>query len=401
MRRHTHIQHSEQTEYLELHMNAPFVDMAFEREEAKHADASPSHIMTKFDSILFDSDEGPASSLFMEGGMNSSLTSEASDPMMIRTHGFEKAVGSSPCAAIKIESKTLVREEEEDTSKTFLLDKLREQLHKAQAELATERSNRKRKEKSLIKLAKELNNRSEIEASKEKAILEMAETIEDLEMRLADRNRDFVVDFPKLKARCAKQEAEIDDHEKRTRQLRQQLEEARVEADKAKGALIALLSKQVSSKKDIFVPLGETEQKGVVVSSKTRSSGAHGANIVITFIALLALALGVAVQNEFVSMDDVCAPVQPGSKFLSTDKAVFEAPWWAPKAVKEQAFVTFCGDRLWTRLHVDNGNVDIFGASGKSLWHGRALGGLTVDSNKITIRHKRGSVEEIRAPWSA
>ena len=226
--------------------------------------------------------------------LNNSPASVAYDPM-IRTHIFEKMVGSSPCAAIKIDSKVSIKEEE-DKARIFRLNKLREQLHTTRAELATERSNRKHKEKSLIKLAKELSTRLANGKRKEKLILEMVETIEDLEIRLTDRNREFA-ELSKLKARCAKQEAEIDDHERITHQLHRHLEEARSEADVAKGDLIAHLSNQVSSQRDVTGTSGETEVEGVVVPVKTRNSGVHHATTVITFIALIAAALGVAMEK--------------------------------------------------------------------------------------------------------
>jgi hypothetical protein len=358
-------------------------------EETKHSDASPPLIMTKLDSILFDSDKGPASSLFSEGGLSSSLPS-SSDPM-IRARGQENAVASSP-RAVKFDAKVPITEEPGNKSKITPVEKLREQFHKVQAELATERSNRKRKEKSLIKLAKELNNRSADGDLKDKKMLELMETMEDLEIRLAERNRDMVVELPKLKAKCARQEAELAEHEKSTLRLRRQLEDARSEADKAKADLIAVLSKKVSHK-DVG-----TRGGGGVVPTKTR--GVRNVTTVLGFFALCAIAILVAVQKEVVSMDDVCAPVQPGSKFLATDKAVYEAPWWAPGAVKEQTFSILCGDRLRARFQVENGNVEVSSA-GKNLWQGRALGGVTVDSKKITIRNKWGFVEEVPAPWSA
>jgi hypothetical protein len=134
------------------------------------------------------------------------------------------------------------------------------------------------------------------------------------------------------------------------------------------------------------------------VPTKSRS-GFLCAGTIIGLFSLLATVMGVAIETKVVSMNDVCAPVQPGRSFSTTDKATFEAPWWAPYALKEQAFSIFCGDRLQTRLDFDNGNVKV-SSKGKRLWNARAVVGLTVSANQITIQKKRGFVKEVTAPWS-
>lgn len=366
--------------------------MAPESEEMKETEASPPPpTINKFDAILFDSDQGPASSLFMEGGM-----STGSSPETSRSPINKAPVAKSPPRAGMVDA-TVVINEEEEKEKISVLEKLREQLYKTQADLATEKSSRKRKEKSLIKLAKELNNRSADGGSKDSKILEMTETIEDLEVRLAERNRVTILELPKLKAKCARLEADLAVHENSEKQLRHQLKEASSEVTKVKSELEAALSEQVSQKEVVTY----ASELKIVPETRTRSSARGATAIALGFVAMYAVAVGIVVQKDVVSMDDVCAPVLPGSKFFATDNAIFEAPWWAPDTVKEQTFSILCGGRVRTRLEIDNGSVEISSTAGESLWQRRNVGGLTVDSDKMTVRNKWGYVEEVPAPWSS
>lgn len=376
--------------------------MALERtqEEAKHSDGSSSQTLTKFDSILFNSDEGPASSLFSEGGLKCTSLVSSGDPKIPTqsSPGVENASGISP-PAVMIATKVHVPGEE-DIPRTVVQDKLREQLHKAQADLATERFNRKRKEKSLIKLAKELNSRTANGHVTEKKMMEMVETIEDLEIRLAERNRHISVKLPELQAECAKREGELADAAKMNQRLLQELEGVQSELGMAKRDLMQV-TRAVPSPPDIAgrsqlpvdtLDIGRTDE--------SRKRGVGGASIVIGCMALFATIIGVGLKTEALSLDGICAPVQPGSKFSGTDQGVFEAPWWAPKAAKERVFPVVCGERLRTRVEVGYGNVEVFGAAGKSLWRGRAMGGVTVNSNFISTRTKRGSVDLVPSPWA-
>lgn len=381
--------------------------MADTLEETKRDESSPVPRISKFDSILFDSDEGPASSLFSEGGMQVICSPFSNDEMIRSPGGFERAMKTPVvCKVVATDAKTSLVDEEM-RYKSSVHDKLREQLDKVQADLATERSLRKRKEKSLIKLAKELNSRSTERATKDKEILELSETVEDLEIRLGGHNRAIVIELPRLEARCAKLDAEVAEYSMSTSKLREQLDEARLEVDKAKGNLITHLSKRLSftdvsfsESDDVFSSPQEVLTKPPLPLVVKRGLGAL--NIMLILIAAgAALFVGYAAQTHMVSMGDVCAPVCPGSKFFQSEEGIYEAPWWAPEIVKEKAFSALCGDRERMRFALRKGLVTVAKASnGEIVWSGRALGGLSVDSNMINIRNRWGSSQAISAPWS-
>ena len=47
------------------------------------------------------------------------------------------------------------------------------------------------------------------------------------------------------------------------------------------------------------------------------------------------------------SMDAVCSPVMPGRTLRSRDSgSSFQAPWWAPKVYKAEAFQKVCSETM-------------------------------------------------------
>jgi hypothetical protein len=394
-------------------MDAKALTMRDDREESKSRDSSPSQRdlgLSKLDAILFCDDKGPAAALLMDGGdmpSPSGKTLDLGSPMP----------PSTPNVTAQIDAKVSLTTEEMKY-RSYIHEKLREQLEKAQADLASERINRKRKEKSLIKLAKELTKRSAEREMKEKAILELSETIDDLESRLGHRNRELVVELPRLKAQCAQHQADLAVYGRDTIELRARLQEARLEADKAKGKLIDHLSTRLSfsevsfseNSDEVFMtpPPSTTSAPRDVAASYDKLDRTSPSESVFRFtnklaavIFCLVLSWGMAVQNEAISMDNLCAPVSPGTKFFRTDEGIYEAPWWAPAVAKEPVFAALCGSRDRVRLQVKNGVVHISKAeSGETLWERRSLGGFSVDSDTITVRNWWGSPKQLSAPWS-
>lgn len=108
-------------------------------------------------------------------------------------------------------------------------------------------------------------------------------------------------------------------------------------------------------------------------------------------------------QRTGFSMDSICGPVFPGTRLNSESR--FEAPWFAPGALKETAFA-MCGDRprvsmSWTekgggigRLSVDTLDEN----KPRSLLERNALS-VVVKFDRLDIMEKKGKVEAIKLPW--
>ena len=185
--------------------------------------------MSKLQSILFDADEGPASSLLRQVDAsindnrstttNSNSSNNIKSKQVIDNHHHQLHIDASsttltslvgcnisPSSALSPQS-VLSDDHSVSLSQQLQLQqqrnsntvkKLREQIQALQNVVAEERTLRKKKEKSILKLAKELTSRSIAAHRSHQQMEELQETIQDLEQRLLDRNRIIQTTLPQI-----------------------------------------------------------------------------------------------------------------------------------------------------------------------------------------------------------
>ncbi len=204
--------------------------------------------MSKLESILFNVDEGPASSLLRQGNLtintnenNGHTTGDnnlretktaAAAAVATRSTALSSLVGSdiSPSGALSPQSvlsddhsvSISQQLQQQQLQSNNTIRKLREQIQTLQNEVTEERKQRRRKEKSILKLAKELTTRSVSEHRSHQKIEELQETMQDLENRLLDRNRTIQVTLPQLEMQNQQLHESINSYQKEIQVLQQQ-----------------------------------------------------------------------------------------------------------------------------------------------------------------------------------
>jgi hypothetical protein len=418
--------------------------------------------MSKLESILFDSDEGPVSSLLRQGDTNADspgafipFTDQSSESAPSRTQpqllkikntvvpssidtmvfnsGTSPSMGQSP--------HSVVSDDKLSPQASMMTDKLREQLHKVQLELIEERAMRKRKDKSLIKLAKELTSRSVADIHREKKMEEVTETIRDLESRLLERNRTIQSELPKLQQQCLQYETDVRAQMALNEELRQQLnallqERKRLPSMSQKEPVSRSTPTQTSAfitlSKDgpvYSAPIVDDDFHPIPASHSTLSVGTSvsesvtkrkmtkmnrsifsvslifQASIVVGLVFLALVSVPNYRSNDdgtFIEaiLDGFCAPALPGTTWTvntslitshsgnSRHTMAYEAPWWAPSSMKVWAFQLVCKSlRARTRLESHKNVLQMYRLEDKAgelqsiprlLWRGKVTDGSVV-----------------------
>ena len=152
---------------------------------------NPSLFKSSVESILFQEDEGPVSS-FLNDTADLNVTTPVSTSQQPSKIG---SIGTSTISSAEVhdaangparnvrfidldsfeEEKRSIPEQESTNEVSIIL---RERIVQVQSELVTEKAMRKKKEKNLIKLAKELNKRSSDAQEKDNKILEITNKVQ-------------------------------------------------------------------------------------------------------------------------------------------------------------------------------------------------------------------------------
>jgi hypothetical protein len=308
------------------------------------------------------------------------------------------------------------------------LKRLRKKMTEVQIDYQAEKATRKRKEKNLVKLAKELNKRTaeiDFKDSQIKRVrilyffhsflralhsrkpfslrcilsvlltsLQLADTVNKMEEQsLATGNNASGHDHELAEAQqeyrtaCREYDARLEaiqqEHDETCRELYGQIKEANKQVHNLRNEL-GPPSPRVQSKKSL---------------KPSQLNGMPKSLVVVGFV--VAVLMAVLSQLDLLSMDAVCAPVMPGTT-LDTKDAVFEAPWWAPPLQKESAFGAICGGRTRSRLVVSGGKLTASSLLGNDssavLWNKR-VAATRVGSRRLTLRDNKGHTEHVESPW--
>jgi len=296
------------------------------------------------------------------------------------------------------------------------LAKTQKKLSAALVDLSAEKTLRRRKEKNLLKLAKELTSRAAELKDKDGQI--------DLLLKSNGKGDDASKIYKQQEAVIAG--------------LRRQIVQANSDTDRLRAKLARERKKKNRATLDRIRRFGN-----IVPDAEGRKRLVLPAAIAVVVVGLLFAAAAVAPYNDAAAkmkrtvkenvssvrnaaLDVLCAPAMPGSSFPAEEAGkksggsssrTFEAPWWIPSSVsgpsaKTAAFRLVCGaDRLRTSLvwgsgklsayrlvTVENGNGD----QQQPIWTNRRAKSVEVSKwgDAIILRDKRGDVsDEIAAPW--
>lgn len=124
---------------------------------------------------------------------------------------------------------------------------------------------------------------------------------------------------------------------------------------------------------------------------------------VTSTLILQAIAIAVNVPQDTFTKNGLCAPVISGTTFDDNAYGVFEAPWWAPKPLKEKAFSSFCTDTdndpssiEWIR-EAKNNKLIVSVNGGVVLK--KSIAKTQVASDKILLTKRNGAVDEVSINW--
>lgn len=348
------------------------------------------------DSILFENDKGPASNFL------NNLSSHEMKQQQIRivttsatpTLENEDIHGSRNVRFSDLDSLEEKKSQSEQDCGPDAIQLLRECLSQVQTDLSAERVMRKRKEKNLVKLAKELNKRTSDAHLKETTINEMTTTITELEGKLQNNHRENAQDLQTYRAACRENETKISELDSAVSALRKELLEANLEADHLRTRL------SMNSVKPTVRTLDFSPNPTMKTTEKSNFSLKYS----IVFM-ILASCTFFAVSRDILSIDAICSPVIPGSVLTTSVDGTVSAPWWAPESMKVQSFNTVCGDRPRTQISWKGDKLIVHTLSSDSsknpaiAWQGRAPLGVKVDARGMSIKTKTGTTQA-KAPWA-
>jgi len=317
---------------------------------------------------------------------------------------------------------------DQERSRQELLSKiarLTDILNEAQHQVQAEKDKRKKKEKSLLKLAKELKKRNLVREKEEDRLEELEEKKKYLEhhwvlaqkeldqekalhAKLQDETQkeyDQVIKEEKKKFERAKQEHEnrFTDlkkaHIEQCEELGREAMKARLEADRLHNELIA---------RGMDIP------RHAISDDKDSKTGMLGQSKLLILLSIFSIALAILgnLPTDVFTRSGLCAPVIPGTIFDDNAYGIFEAPWWAPEPMKEKAFDTLCKDINstskkatgipvpssieWSR---DGKNNKLIVSANGSVVLKRSVAKTQVAGNKITFWKRNNAVEEVPFNW--
>lgn len=372
-----------------------------------------SHVVNKVNAILFKSDQGPVSNLLQETNVNEEddafppPTDEIQFPCSKMPDGISpQRFGVSPQRSIHFDSSlatSYVLDEEivQLRHTAAIVANLQTKLKEAKQQAAEERTQRKRKEKNLIKLAKEMNHRNQEQSKVDKKMEEMEETIADLEERLNSKRQEL----PRLQALCEQKEVSLNQVQATSERHLAELEQAKREARLAREELLQVIG---NTQKNVEPTVSESripEPKQPSSSSALRGVAVSVQQV--AFYAILITMASIAFLRSGLVHPDVmnilCAPIPPGSYIPAADNNtnLFIAPYWAPAVYRRELFAMVCPGRGHTVLRQVRWKLEVL-RDGVRVWKGRAGGGFRVEDDAIVMLGRRHHqiIDQVNGPWT-
>lgn len=238
---------------------------------------------------------------------------------------------------------------------------LQEQLEQAKMDYNAERSLRKRKEKGLLKLAKELKKRSKESATLHNTMAKMASTIVGLEETVETQRIEMDECQSQYRALTRQADDRMGSFEAATTNLRKQLLEIKLENDRLK----------------------------VQLAGKNNTSGGIGNIFVVVWMTTL-----IGSVWRF-CMDVAKSPIRPGTTLrLNAKEGIYQTLWWVPAFLA--TYDMFCSS---TKLTWNKGRLTISTRDDGVVYDSVALA-VEIEARTITIvKDSVASTEVIAAPW--
>eukprot|EP00521_Asterionellopsis_glacialis_P009098 CAMPEP_0195286050 /NCGR_PEP_ID=MMETSP0707-20130614/3657_1 /TAXON_ID=33640 /ORGANISM="Asterionellopsis glacialis, Strain CCMP134" /LENGTH=408 /DNA_ID=CAMNT_0040345643 /DNA_START=273 /DNA_END=1499 /DNA_ORIENTATION=- len=310
-----------------------------------------------------------------------------------------------------------------------------------QIDLSAEKAVRKKKERNLIKLAKELNKRAE-EQKKHAAqttqmddkVAKLQEKVEttkkELEQMTELQERKSHEHHVEITALQDKYRQAMKEHNEKTEDLRREILEANLTADKLRSKLARLEMVHAPDHADMIAErtmrdamstAAMNQDDDVTTPAPPRKKKTR--IMVPLLMGMIAIVVGIMHNMDMLSWNAMCSPTMPGTTFSNTNAST-EAPWWAPPPLKSPLFSVMCGEeRVQTRMEYThnsgNGQHKLAlwsvppteeGGEGTVqqqqqptlLWEKRIGSQVTIFPDHLVITDKRGKTEEVQngLPWT-
>mmetsp|Transcript_7325 Transcript_7325/g.14553 ORF Transcript_7325/g.14553 Transcript_7325/m.14553 type:complete len:372 (-) Transcript_7325:2131-3246(-) len=305
------------------------------------------------------------------------------------------------------------------------LREVRSDLAQARMDLSAEKAIRKRKEKNLVKLAKQLNTRTTTIDDQQKQINGLIEAQAKLETRLGtarqeleqlteryekasrDHHAEITEQQTKHRDLCRQHDDRIAEltaaHGRQSEELRRDVLKSHLDADRLRTQIASIEMQNNPDSADAVVKRTMRESMASSRSSKTKGTGLSK-----SVVAAICAAFLVPTFAYFVfSGDAICAPCIPGTTLVDAP-FIGEAPWWAPESTKESMFGLLCGsDRIRARIEWSGGSgvsmLIVTNAneppSKQSVLVEKKAMKADVGAEKIRATRANGKSEDIAAPW--
>ena len=293
------------------------------------------------------------------------------------------------------------------------LREVRSDLAQARMDLSAEKAIRKRKEKNLVKLAKQLNTRTTTIDDQQKQINGLIEAQAKLETRLdtarqeleqlteryekasRDHHAEITEQQTKHRDLCRQHDDRVAEltaaHGRQSEELRREVLKSHLDADRLRVCgsgrtdahtyriimvrLISIVSSLISYICSPFRYSLQTQIASIEMQNNpdsadavvkrtmlesmasSRSSIAKGNGLTKSVVVAICAAFFIPIFAYFMfSGDAICAPCFPGTNLVDAP-FIGEAPWWAPDSTKESMFSLLCGsDRIRTRIEWSGGS---------------------------------------------
>lgn len=247
-------------------------------------------------------------------------------------------------------------------SSDSVVAKLRRELTDAKMELEIEKTSKRKREKNLIRLAKEMDKRVSYDKAKDKKIEELEETIADLQQRLQNKTTLALVEIPALRAQLEQRTKELDDCV-----LRASRKNLNTPWKSSLGALRSIVFVLVT-----VVPLA------ILTAAGTKLPALSISNFICT-----AIPTGMIIETTLLS-----TPQQ------------FEPPFFVPTNYKRSLYATLCPGRPYVIARVEDSKLVLIDSTGKKATH-KVPNGFSVGFESITLLDdkKPKSRRTIPNPW--
>lgn len=310
---------------------------------------------------------------------------------------------------------------DKDRSREELLSKitrLTTHLNDLQKQVQFERDKRKKKEKSLLKLAKELKKRNLIKERDEDRFEELEEKKKYLEHHwvLAQKELDQEKALhAKLHEDSQKEYEQTISEEKRKfeRTVKENddrmnaLKKAHIEQCEQLGREVWKANQEADRLHNELTARGVKLPRYALPGDKSFPAGRAGsAQSIILFVLGLFSAVYFSTGgqvSEIFTKSGFCAPVMPGTLLDDNSYGSFQGPWWAPESFKEQAFAKFCTDGSstpysveWTR---DGNNNKLTVSSGSKVVLKRSTAKSLISCDKLQFWKRNGHSDEVSFDW--